>query len=205
MDQIRTTPWTLNSTLALELEFEGGGVGGKNWKRLLDHWLLDFEPESLISMAEGCWETIWMIVFFCFCFFDSGFSSPSLCRDVVSWSGWPSDASTVRWPRPTLEKQPGAGQARSVCQTVTLRCGSCCRGRRTGSVVAWSSLHQRWGLGRGTTAWATVGAGSNRSSYCSFSRFSFQTQGLPAGPYLLLFLLSSEEKAGPVWIRGWGH
>ncbi|XP_059259475.1 serine hydroxymethyltransferase, mitochondrial isoform X2 [Mustela nigripes] len=67
-----------------------------------------------------------------------------LCRDVVSWSGWPSDASTVRWPRPTLEKQPGAGQARSVCQTVTLRCGSCCRGRRTGSVVAWSSLHQRY-------------------------------------------------------------
>lgn len=34
MDQIRTTPWTLISTLALELAFEGGGGGGENWKRL---------------------------------------------------------------------------------------------------------------------------------------------------------------------------
>ncbi|XP_035874655.1 serine hydroxymethyltransferase, mitochondrial isoform X2 [Phyllostomus discolor] len=43
-----------------------------------------------------------------------------------------------------MEKQPGAGQARRVCQTVTLRCGSCCRGRRTGSVAAWNSLPQRY-------------------------------------------------------------
>lgn len=60
------------------------------------------------------------------------------------------------------------------------------------------------GLGESGQAWATVGAGSNRSSYFCSSRFPFQTQGLPAGPYLLLFLLSSEEKAGPVWIMGWG-
>ncbi|XP_069437067.1 serine hydroxymethyltransferase, mitochondrial isoform X2 [Ovis canadensis] len=65
-----------------------------------------------------------------------------LCGDVVSWLGWPYGASTVR--RLRLEKQARAGQARRIYQTVTLRCGSCCGERRTGSVVAWSSLLQRY-------------------------------------------------------------
>lgn len=150
-------------------------------KGCLDNWLLGLEPESLISMAEGGWETVWYFLFY------PGFSSPSLCRDVVSWAGWPYGVNTARWPRPRLEKQPGAGQAKRVYRTVTLRCGSCCRGRRTGSVVAWSSLPRRWGLGRGTTAWAAMGAGSNGSSYCYFYRCTFQIPGLPAGSYLLVF------------------
>ncbi|XP_073863365.1 serine hydroxymethyltransferase, mitochondrial isoform X6 [Macaca fascicularis] len=67
-----------------------------------------------------------------------------LCRDGGSWSGWPFGLSTARQPRLRLGKQTGAGQARRACRTVILRCGSCCRGRRTGSVVAWSSLPQRY-------------------------------------------------------------
>lgn len=140
----------------------------------LDSWLLGLEPEGLLNITDNCWETVYLTLLF-----DPGFSSPSLCRDTVSWSGWPYGASTVRQLRPRMEKQPGAGQARRVCQTVTLRCGSCCRGRRTGSVVAWNSLPQRWGLGKGAEAVATMGAGSDRS-YCYFYRLPFQTQGLPA-------------------------
>ncbi|XP_017391660.1 serine hydroxymethyltransferase, mitochondrial isoform X1 [Cebus imitator] len=67
-----------------------------------------------------------------------------LCRDVGSWSGRPFGLSTARQPRLRLGKQTGAGQARRACRTVTLRCGSCCGGRRTGSVEAWSSLPQRY-------------------------------------------------------------
>ncbi|XP_015338636.1 serine hydroxymethyltransferase, mitochondrial isoform X4 [Marmota marmota marmota] len=68
----------------------------------------------------------------------------SLCRDVTNWSGWLLELSTARWPKLRLEKQPQVGQARRVCQTVTLRCGNYYRRRRTGSVVAWSSLPQRY-------------------------------------------------------------
>lgn len=38
------------------------------------------------------------------------------------------------------------GQARRVWLRTTLRCGICCRRRRTGSAVAWSSLRQRWNI-----------------------------------------------------------
>lgn len=34
MDRIRAAPWTLISSLALELAFEGGGGGGEDWNRL---------------------------------------------------------------------------------------------------------------------------------------------------------------------------
>lgn len=67
---------------------------------------------------------------------NSGFSALSLCRDVVSWSAWLPGPSTARWPRRRLEKQLEAGRVRRVYQTVTLRCGNFCRGRRTDSVVA---------------------------------------------------------------------
>lgn len=120
----------------------------------LDIWPLGLEPEGPISMAESCWETVWTLLF------DPCFASSSLCRDVVSWPGWRYGASTMRRPRTRPQKQPGAGQARRVCQTVTLRCGSCCRGRRIGSVVVWNSLPQRWDLGRGASAWATIGTGT---------------------------------------------
>ena len=132
-------------------------------------------------------------------FFDPSFSFPSLCRDVVSWLAWPYGANTVRLPRLRPEKQARAGQARRVCQTVTLRCGSSCGERRTGSVAAWSSLLQRWGLGRGARARAA--AGSNRSSPCCFSRSSFQTQGLPGGPHPRLFCWSLKQRQGRSGLR----
>lgn len=44
------------------------------------------------------------------------------------------------------------------------------------------------GSGERAKAWATMGTGSHRSSYCLFSRSPFQTQGLPAGPYLFSLL-----------------
>lgn len=136
--------------------------------------------------------------------FDSSFSSPSRCGDTVSCSGQPYGASTVRQPRPRLEKQPGAGQARRVCQIVTPRYGSCCKGRRTGSVVAWNLLPQRWGLGRGAKAWATMGTGSNRSSYCYFSRFPFQTQGLPARPVSLFSYCPLKQRQSQSGLWGGG-
>lgn len=124
---------------------------------------------------------------------------------MVSWPGWPCGASTVKQPRPRLEKQAGAGQARTVCQTVTLRCGSCCRGRRTGSVVAWSSLPQRWGLGRGPRRgppWVREVTGH----LTAFSPdLPFRLRAFLLGLISFLFLLSSEAEAEAVWVMGWGH
>ncbi|XP_052609557.1 serine hydroxymethyltransferase, mitochondrial isoform X1 [Peromyscus californicus insignis] len=72
------------------------------------------------------------------------FGPVGLCRDVVSWSGWLLGPSTARWPGHRLGKPLEAGQARRLWQTVTLRCGSSSRGRRTGSVVVWNSSPQRY-------------------------------------------------------------
>lgn len=61
MDRLRTTPWTLTPTLALELALEGGGGGDENWKRLFGQLAARFGARKPKSMAEGCWETMWML------------------------------------------------------------------------------------------------------------------------------------------------
>lgn len=58
---MRTTPWTLISTLALKLAFEGGVV--KTGTGRLDSWLLGLEPEGPISIAESYWETVCLDAF----------------------------------------------------------------------------------------------------------------------------------------------
>lgn len=66
----------------------------------------------------------------------------SLCASGLQ-STWVYVASSPMLP-PAQWMKTVPGQARRVWLRTTLRCGICCRRRRTGSAVAWSSLRLRW-------------------------------------------------------------
>lgn len=92
--------------------------------------------------------------YFCCCFFLSLFSllpfSPLLLLTLSHCASEPQSASEYVVSSPMQPLTPWRttvrGPARRVSPRTILRCGICCRRRRTGSVGDWSSSHPRWSI-----------------------------------------------------------
>lgn len=89
--------------------------------------------------------------YFCCCFFLSPAPfSHILLLSLSHCASEPQSASEYVVSSPMQPPTPWrtivCGPARKVSLRTILRCGICCRRRRTGSVGDWSSLHRRWSI-----------------------------------------------------------